>query len=327
MSIAAFKLAPALAAGNSVILKPASPSPLSALKLAELAAEAGIPAGVFSVLTGPASQVGEPLSVHPDVDCLAFTGSPEVGRRLLRAAADSNLKDVWLELGGKSPNLVFADVEDLDTAAQWAAGGIFFNQGEVCSAVSRLLVERSIKDEFVAKVVAAAEAVRPGDPLDPASTMGAIVNDGHVREVLGHIDRAQEQGAELRHGGSRVTVEGSDCFLEPTVFDEVAIGSDLAQKEVFGPVLAVTAFDTEEEAIALANGTEYGLAASLWTSSLSRTHRVSPRLNAGTVSVNTVDAMSPMTPFGGVKTSGNGRDLSLHALEKFTALKTTWIKY
>lgn len=326
LDMAAWKCAPALAAGNSVVLKPAEQSPLSALRLAELASEAGLPDGVLNVVPGFGETAGRALGLHPDVDCLAFTGSTEIGKIFLGYSAQSNMKQVWLECGGKSPNLVFADCRDLDAAADMAAFGIFFNQGAVCSANSRLLVERSVKDAFLEKLVARAEAIRPGDPLDPASTIGAIVDEKQTGRILSFIAEGR-QTARLAAGGERVRVEGAGCFVEPTIFDEVAASSRLAREEVFGPVLAVIPFDDEAEAVALANDSPYGLAASVWTDDLSRAHRVADRLHAGTVSVNTVDALSPQTPFGGFKQSGFGRDLSLHALDKYTGLKTTWIRY
>ncbi|WP_459695469.1 aldehyde dehydrogenase [Acidisoma sp. C75] len=326
LDMATWKCAPALAVGNSVVLKPAEQSPLSALLLAELAMEAGLPAGVLNVVPGLGETAGQALGRHPDVDCLAFTGSTAVGKLFLQYAGQSNMKQVWLETGGKSPNLVFADCADLDAAAEMAALAIFFNQGEVCSANSRLLVERRIKDAFLEKIVAQAAAWQPGDPLDPATRMGAMVDAGHAARVMRFITAARES-ARLVLGGMPVTVNGRGSFIAPTIFDDVAPSDPIAREEVFGPVLSVVAFDDEEEAIRLANDTQYGLAASIWTDSLARAHRVAPRLRVGTVSVNTVDATSPLTPFGGMKQSGFGRDLSLHAVDKYTALKTIWIKY
>jgi gamma-glutamyl-gamma-aminobutyraldehyde dehydrogenase len=326
LDMATWKCAPALAAGNSVVLKPAEQSPFSALRLAELAMEAGLPAGVLNVVPGLGETAGQALGRHMDVDCLAFTGSTVVGKMFMQYAGQSNMKQVWLETGGKSPNLVFADCRDLDAAADMAAFGIFFNQGEVCSANSRLLVQRSVKDALVEKLVQRAAAMQPGDPLDPASKMGAMVDAGHTANVMRFVE-AGKKTARLVAGGEQVTVNGRGSFVQPTIFDDVSPADTLARDEIFGPVLAVVAFDDEEEAIRLANDSVYGLAASLWTDSLSRAHRIAERLRAGTVSVNTVDALSPMTPFGGFKQSGFGRDLSLHSFDKYTALKTTWIKY
>ncbi|GIK76375.1 MAG: aldehyde dehydrogenase [Actinomycetes bacterium] len=327
LDLAAWKVAPALACGNSVVLKPAEQSPLSAIRLGELALEAGIPAGVLNVVPGFGETAGRAVGLHPDVDCVAFTGSTDVGRLFLSYSAESNAKPVWLECGGKSPNLVFADVADLDAAADMAAFGIFFNQGEVCSANSRLLVERSIHEELVEKLVERARSTAVGDPLDPATRMGPLVDEGHAARVMSFIEGAGDD-AELRTGGERFARNGSgETFVAPTIFDRVPSGARLAQEEVFGPVLAVLAFDDEEEATATANASRFGLAASIWTSNLDRAHRLARRLRAGTVSVNTVDALSPQTPFGGFKGSGFGRDLSLHAIDKYTGLKTTWIKY
>ncbi|MGH2953544.1 MAG: aldehyde dehydrogenase [Solirubrobacterales bacterium] len=326
LDLATWKLAPALVAGNSVVLKPAEQSPHSVLRLAELGAEAGLPAGVLNVIPGFGETAGRALGLHPDVDCVAFTGSTEVGKMFQRYASESNAKPVWLECGGKSPNLVFADAEDLDRAADMAAFGIFFNQGEVCSANSRLLVERSIRDEFVERLLERARAVRVGDPLDPETTMGPLVDEQHAERVLAYIEAARD-GGTVRHGGGRVAVNGHDrCFVEPTVLEGLPNDHRVAQEEVFGPVLAVLDFEQEDEALEVANATRYGLAASIWTSNLARAHRLARRLRVGTVSVNTVDALGPQTPFGGFKESGFGRDLSLHAIDKYTGLKTTWIK-
>jgi gamma-glutamyl-gamma-aminobutyraldehyde dehydrogenase len=326
LDMATWKCAPALAAGNSVVLKPAEQSPFSALRLAELAMEAGLPAGVLNVVPGLGETAGQALGRHMDVDCLAFTGSTAVGKMFLQYSGQSNMKQVWLETGGKSPNLVFADCGNLDAAADMAAFGIFFNQGEVCSANSRLLVQRSVKDAMVEKLAARAAVTQPGDPLDPASKMGALVDARHAANVMRFVE-AGKKTARLVTGGDQVTVNGRGSFVQPTIFDDVSPQDTIAREEIFGPVLSVIAFDDEEEAIRIANDSVYGLAASLWTDSLSRAHRISERLHAGTVSVNTVDALSPMTPFGGFKQSGFGRDLSLHALDKYTALKTTWIRY
>ena len=326
LDMAAWKVAPALAAGNSVVLKPAEQSPFSALRLAELALEAGVPEGVLNVVPGLGESAGRALGLHPDVDCLVFTGSTQVGKHFMQYSAQSNLKQVWLECGGKSPNLVFDDCQDLDLAAEKAAFGIFFNQGEVCSANSRLYVQRSVHDEFVERLLAKARQWLPGDPLDPASRAGAIVDDAQSARVMAAIEQAQGDGARLLCGGQRLSFNGSNNFIAPTVFADVRPDSALAREEVFGPVLAITAFDDEAQAVRLANDSVYGLAASLWSDDLNRAHRVARQLKAGTVSVNTVDALDVAVPFGGGRQSGFGRDLSLHAFDKYTQLKTTWFQ-
>ena len=325
LDMATWKLAPALAAGNSVVLKPAEQSPLSALCLAELAAEAGLPDGVLNVVPGYGEEAGQALGRHDDVDCLVFTGSTAVGKMFQRYAGESNMKQVWLETGGKSPNLIFPDA-DLDAAADMAAFGIFFNQGEVCSANSRLLVHKDIADAMLEKLTARATAIRQGDPLDPETQMGAMVDLSHADRVENFLTSGKKE-ARLVTGGERVSIGTSDAFIQPTIFADVPRDARIAREEIFGPVLSVQTFESDDEAVAMANDTIYGLAASVWTGNLSRAMDVSDRLNAGTVSVNTVDALSAMTPFGGMKQSGFGRDLSIHSFDKYTALKTTWIKY
>ncbi|MFD0481381.1 aldehyde dehydrogenase [Kineococcus sp. GCM10028916] len=324
LETAIWKLAPALAAGNSAVLKPAEESPSTALRLGELALEAGLPAGVLNVVPGQGAVVGRALGRHLDVDAVAFTGSTEVGRMFLGYAAETRIRRLQLECGGKSPNLVFADAADLQAVADGVCQGIFFNAGEVCSANSRLIVERSVADELLDLVVKRAEAFRPGDPLDPATGMGPLVSDRHAEKVLDLIADGKS-GATLRTGGG---VAGPrTTFVEPTVFTDVDPRSRLATEEVFGPVLATFTFDTEAQALELAHDTSYGLAASVWSDSLSRAHRVASQLRAGTVSLNCIDALDVTTPFGGFNQSGFGRDLSLHAFEEYTALKTTWISY
>lgn len=325
LDMAIWKCVPALVAGNSVVLKPAEQSPLTALHLARLTAEAGIPPGVFNVLPGFGPTVGQPLGLHMDVDCLAFTGSTETGKRFLAYAAQSNMKLVWLECGGKSPNIIFADTSDLDRAAALAAQ-VHYNQGEICSSPTRLLVEESIADDVLARVIAESAPYRPGNPLDPATRMGAMVDANHCRTVMSYIDKGRTE-ARLALGGNRVTIGSSDNFIEPTIFADVAPDATIAREEIFGPVLSVIPFRTEEDAVRIANDSIYGLMASVFTSNLGRAHRMADALKAGTVTVNTVDKISPLVPFGGVRQSGNGRDNSLHAFEKYTQIKTTWIEY
>ncbi|MDF3141315.1 MULTISPECIES: aldehyde dehydrogenase [unclassified Streptomyces] len=326
LTLASWKVAPALAAGCAVVLKPSEYSPLSALLLGRIGTEAGLPPGVLNVVTGDGPVAGRALGLHPDVDVLAFTGSTAVGRHFLHYAADSNLKRVWLELGGKSPNIILPDAPDLDRAAATAAWGIFFNQGEMCTAPSRLLVHSSIAERVTEAVVRRAEELRVGDPLDPVTEMGALVRQAHLDRVCDHIAEGRAAGARLRTGGERTLTDTGGSYLRPTVFDRVDPGMRLAREEIFGPVLSVLAFDDLEEAVRLANATEYGLAAGLWTSDLSTAHKVSRALKAGTVWINCYEEGDLTVPFGGMKQSGNGRDKSAHALEKYTELKTTWIQ-
>jgi len=323
--MATWKLAPALAMGNSVVLKPSEKSPLSVIRLAQLALEAGIPAGVFNVVPGHGKEAGEPLALHMDVDGLVFTGSTAVGKQLLQCAGRSNLKRAYMECGGKSPNLVFADAPDLDRAAEAAASGIFYNQGEVCTAASRLLVERSIKDEFVARVVEAGRRMQPRHPFEPGAPMGAMVDEPQTRRVLDYIEKGSEEGARLVLGGKRADTVAGGSYIEPTVFDDVQHEHTISREEIFGPVLSVIAFDDEAQALRMANDTEYGLAAGVWTRDISRAHRVARKLRAGSVWVNYWDGGDMTAPFGGYKQSGNGRDKSLHAFDKYTEMKATWI--
>ena len=318
--MAMWKVAPALAMGNSVVLKPAEQSPSSAIRIGELALEAGLPAGVLNVVPGLGETAGKALALHRDVDMIAFTGSGSVGKLLMRYSGESNLKRVSLELGGKSPQIVFADCPDMDAAAQAAAWGIFFNQGEVCTAASRLLVQREIKDEFLARVIEVAKTIVPGDPTDPATRFGAIVSEEQMHNALRHIETARQQSGEPLIGGRRVREETGGFYVEPTIFD-TAPGAALAQQEVFGPVLGVITFDDPDEAFRIANDTVYGLAAGVWTGSVDLAHRSARKLRAGLVWVNGWDACDITMPFGGFKQSGFGRDRSMHALAKYSDLK------
>jgi 4-guanidinobutyraldehyde dehydrogenase/NAD-dependent aldehyde dehydrogenase len=323
--MACWKLGPALATGNSVVLKPSEKSPLTALRVAELALEAGLPEGVLNVVPGFGYTAGEALALHMDVDCVAFTGSTRTGKRMLEYSGKSNMKRVWLECGGKAPNVVLGDVADLEKAANAAAFGIFFNQGEMCSAASRLVVHESVKDAMLEKIVEIGKSMVPGDPLDARTRLGAIVDQVQLNTVLGYIESGKEEGAEVRLGGKRARRESGGYFVEPTVFADVKPGMKIAREEIFGPVLSTITFSDVEEAVKIANDVSYGLTAAVWSRDITTAHRVAKRLRAGTVYVNCYDADDITVPFGGFKQSGNGRDKSLHAMDKYTELKTTWI--
>ena len=329
LTLSAWKIAPALAVGCTVVHKPADLTPLTAVRLAELAIEAGIPAGVLNVLPGRGSVIGRGLGLHRGVDSIAFTGSTEVGRAYLEYAAQSNLKRVWLELGGKSANIILPDAPNLQDAIDTAAWGIFFNTGQMCTAPSRLILHQDIADEVIAGVIAKAKFYAPGDPFDPATKMGPLASSSRRQEVQNHVDRALADGSTLALGGRSIDLSGplaGGAYYEPTVFINVNQDSALAQEEVFGPVLAVTTVKDDAEAIRVANNSDYGLAAGLWTSNVSKVHRISRQLRAGTVWVNCYEEGDLTVPFGGFKMSGNGRDKSRHALEKYQELKTTYIK-
>lgn len=326
LMIGAWKLGPALAAGNSVVLKPAETASLSLIRMVELAHEAGIPAGVLNIVTGAGRIVGEALSHSMNVDMVVFTGSGDTGRRLMQASAATNMKRCYLELGGKSANVVFADAPNLQEAAMVSAAGVFRNSGQVCVAGSRLLVEQSIHDEFVEAMVKAASAMKVGDPLDLTTQAGAINNLQQLEQNLGFVDTARAEGGHVVQGGQRILEKTGGYYMEPTIITNVAEQHSLAQKEVFGPVLAVTSFKDEDEAIHLANSTDYGLAGGVWTSNLSRAHQMVRRMHTGVVHVNTYGGPDVTVPMGGVKQSGNGHDKSMHAFDKYLELKTAWIK-
>jgi gamma-glutamyl-gamma-aminobutyraldehyde dehydrogenase/4-guanidinobutyraldehyde dehydrogenase/NAD-dependent aldehyde dehydrogenase len=326
MIMAAWKIAPALAAGNSVVLKPSEKSPLTALRLGDLALEAGIPEGVLNVVTGFGPEAGSPLALHMDVDCIAFTGSTRVGKQIHVMAGQSNLKRAWTELGGKSPNIVFADCPDLDRAVEASIGSIFFNQGESCNAPSRLFVEESIKDRFIEKALALMPAYAPANPTLPDTVMGALVDQIQMSTVLRYIESGKSEGAKLISGGEQALTETGGCYVQPTIFDGVKSSMTIAREEIFGPVLAVMSFTDAAEVVREANASIYGLQAGVWTRDLNKAHGVARALRAGTVHVNQYDEDDITVPFGGFKQSGVGRDKSLHAFDKYTECKTTWIR-
>ena len=324
LSLAAWKVAPALATGNAVVLKPAEQTPLTALRLGELAAQVGFPAGVLNVVPGFGPVAGSALVRHPDVDAIAFTGSTEVGKIVMREAADT-LKKVSLELGGKSPNIVFADA-DLEGAVRGASTGIFYGKGEVCAAGSRVLVERSVYDEFVARFAARAETMTVGDPMQKATRLGAIVSEEQLERVMGYVESGKAEGARLVTGGERTTVNGKGNFVKATVFADVTPDMRIAREEIFGPVAAVIPFKDAADAVAVANRTIYGLAAGVWTRDVGKAHRVAQEIHAGTVWINTYNQYDSASPFGGYKQSGFGRDLGWEAaLEKYTQVKSVWV--
>jgi gamma-glutamyl-gamma-aminobutyraldehyde dehydrogenase len=324
--ISTWKLGAALVTGNSVVLKPAEQSPLSAIRLAELACEAGLPPGAFNVVPGLGEEAGQALARHADVDMVSFTGSTEVGRLMLRYAGESNLKRVALECGGKSPHVVFADA-DLTAAADGIAWGIYYNSGETCHAGSRLLVHSSVKDALIERIAAVAATITLGHPLEPATQMGALIDQGHMQRVLGYIAGGVADGARVALGGRRALEETGGFYVEATVLDRVRPDMKVAREEIFGPVLSVMTFETESEALRAANDSSFGLAAAVWTADMNVAHRVSRALRGGTVWVNAWDRSSMATPFGGFKLSGFGRDRSPHAIDKYCDLKTIWTAY
>jgi gamma-glutamyl-gamma-aminobutyraldehyde dehydrogenase len=324
--MAAWKIGPALAAGNSLILKPAEQTSLSALRMGELACEAGVPPGVFNVVPGLGHTAGKAIGLHPDIEMVAFTGSTEVGRYFLEYSAKSNLKRIILECGGKSPQVVMADPVDLDVVAANAVNAAFWNMGENCSCGSRVIVHKSIKDALVEKIVSLAKTWKVGDPIEPDTRVGTMIEKPHMEKVLGYIDAGKQEGAKLVMGGNRVRQESGGYYVDVTIFDDVSNQMKIAREEIFGPVLSVIPFSSEAEAVSLANDTNYGLAASLYTRDVNTVHRVARAIRAGTVSVNCFSEGDMSTPFGGFKESGfAGRDKSIYAHEQYTELKTIWM--
>jgi len=326
LSTTAWKLAPSLATGNSVILKPALNTSLSALRIAALASEAGLPDGVLSVLPGTGSRLGSYLALHDDIDGLTFTGSTGVGKLLMRYSGESNLKRVFLELGGKSPNIVFADA-DLDKAAAFAATAVFYNGGQTCTAGTRLIVEDSIREDFLEKVVEHSRSWQPGDPLDPGTTMGPMIDKGQLDTVAEYVDIGRSEGASLVAGGKQVMADSGGYYHEPTIFSEVDNNMRIAREEIFGPVMSVMSFTDADEAVAIANDSIYGLAGAVWSRNINTAHKVATAVRVGTMGINNYFGGDITVPFGGFKQSGNGRDKSIHAFHDYTELKTTWIEF
>ena len=320
---AMWKIAPALAIGNAVVLKPASVTPLTALMFGELLAEAGLPPGAFQVVPGPGPVVGKAMAEHPGIDKISFTGETETGKAILRAAAGT-VKRVSMELGGKSPNIVFADA-DLDAAAKGAINAIFYGKGELCSAGSRLLVQESIHDALMEKVVERAKKMTPGDPLDPKTRLGALVSEKQRDTVAGYVAKGESEGARLVAGGKRAAVNGKGAFFEATVFDGVRPEMTIAREEIFGPVLATLTFQDENDAVSIGNSTIYGLAAAVWSRDVKKAIRTAKALKAGTVWINAYNLYDPGLPFGGYKESGFGRERGHYALEEYSQVKSIWV--
>jgi len=326
LSTTAWKLAPSLATGNSVILKPASNTPLSAIRIAELATVAGLPDGVLQVLPGPGGSLGKHLAMHMDIDGLTFTGSTPVGKQLMQYSGQSNLKRTFLELGGKSPNIVFADA-NLDKAASMAAAAVFYNGGQTCTAGTRLIVEEKIKDQFLEMVVEKAKKWMPGDPLDPVTRMGPMIDEAQYRTVADYVDIGRNEGAALTFGGNQVMQETGGFYIEPTIFAGVESRMRIAEEEIFGPVLSVLTFSDAEDAVGIANDSIYGLAGAVWSNNINIAHKVADAVRVGTMGINNYFGGDITVPFGGFKQSGNGRDKSIHAFNDYTELKTTWIEF
>ncbi len=326
LSTTAWKLAPALATGNSVVLKPASNTPLSALFIARLATEAGLPDGVLHVLPGPGGSLGKHLATHMDIDGLTFTGSTPVGQLLMQYSGQSNLKRTFLELGGKSPNIVFADA-NLEAAAAMAAVAVFYNGGQTCTAGTRLIVEEKVRDKFLDMVIARAGDWMPGDPLDPATAMGPMIDEGQFNTVAGYVDVGRKEGAELVFGGGRCLAETGGYYHEPTILAGVNNQMRVAREEIFGPVLSVLTFKDAAEAVSIANDSIYGLAGAVWSRNINTAHKVAGAVRVGTMGINNYFGGDMTVPFGGFKQSGNGRDKSMHAFNDYTELKTTWIEF
>ena len=325
LSTTAWKLAPALATGNSVILKPASNTPLSAIYIAGLAAEAGLPDGALHVLPGPGGSLGKHLATHMDIDGMTFTGSTPVGKMLMEYSGQSNLKRTFLELGGKSPNIVFSDA-NLEKAAAMAAVAVFYNDGQTCTAGTRLIVEESIKDEFLDLVIKKAAGWMPGDPLSPDTSMGPMIDEGQYNTVAEYVGIGKDEGCDLVFGGNRVMTETGGYYHEPSIFAGVNNQMRIAQEEIFGPVMSVLTFKTAEEAVQIANDSIYGLAGAVWSNNINTAHKVAAAVRVGTMGINNYFGGDMTVPFGGFKQSGNGRDKSIHAFHDYSELKTTWIE-